>query len=95
MNQYKVKSKYIYTSVQDNKRHDGTKWLMTHKFSILELLWEWSSEERKSPHWETVIKWPSFTMVTRTGGTLIRGDEGRSHYRWMVQHRPPTGVGEA
>ena len=39
-------------SVQD-KRNDDTKWLTAHQFSILELLWEWSSEERKSSHWET------------------------------------------
>ena len=49
-------------SVQD-KRNDDTKRLIAHQFSILELLWEWSSEERKSSHWETVIKWPYFTVV--------------------------------
>ena len=49
-------------SVQD-KRNDDAKWLTAHQFSILELLWEWSSEERKSSHWETVIKWPYFMVV--------------------------------
>ena len=49
-------------SVQD-KRNDDTKRLIAHQFSILELLWEWSSEERKSSHWETVIQWSYFMVV--------------------------------
>ena len=62
-------------SVQD-KRNDGTKWLTARPFSILELLWEWSSEERKSSHWETVISGPTSWWFTRTGGTLNHSSGG-------------------